>query len=138
MLKPATQNNSHIHHGRHACTHRHSLTLSLTHTHTNKHTHTHTHTHTATPNFIITPYLLILEDHSLIPGQSPSRKYLMALERRLQRLSVLSSTNTVCSRTRPNSFQPGANFLNCHSYKTAHTQIKSLIWLQNSSYLHST
>ena len=128
MLKPATQNNSHIHHGRHACTHRHSLTLSLT----------YTHKHTATQNFIITLYLLILEDHSLIPGQSPSRRYLMALERRLQRLSVLSSTNTVCSHTRPNSFQPGANFLNCHSYKTARTQIKSLIWLQNSSCLHST
>ena len=71
MLKPATHNNSYIHHGRHACTHRHSLS------------------HIATHLFIITLYLLILEDHSLILGlSSSSRRYSMALEKRPKRLSV--------------------------------------------------
>ena len=110
--------------------HAHTDTHSLTHSHT----HTHKHTHTAT-QIIITLYLLILEDHSLIPGQSPAN----GSGEKITAFVSLSSTNTVCSRTRPiNSFQPGANFLNCHSYNTARTQIKSLIWLQNSSYLHST
>ena len=56
-------------------------------------------------------------------------------------VSLSSTTTTVCSRTRPTPsyfFKPGANVLNCHSHKTAHIEIKSLIRVQNSSYLHST
>ena len=105
--------------------HAHTDTHSLTHSHTHKHTHTAT-------QIIITLYLLILEHHSLIPGQSPAN----GSGEKITAFVSLSSTNTVCSRTRPNSFQPGANFLNCHSYNTARTQIKSLIWLAIST-LHN-
>ena len=65
------------------------------HTQTLTHSLTHTQTHTAT-QIIITLYLLILEDHSLIPGQSPAN----GSGEKITAFVSLSSTNTVCSRTR--------------------------------------
>ena len=104
-------------HGRHACTHR--------------------HTHIATHLFIITLYLLILEDHSLIIKEVSNGSG----EKTKAFVSLSSTTTTVCSRTRPTPsyfFKAGANVHNCHSHNTAHIEIKSLIRVQNSSYLHST
>ena len=144
MLKPATQNNSHIHHGRHACTHRHSLTHSLSHSHTHKHTHTHTHTHTHKHTHSYTKIY-----HHTLPfnfGRSQSHPRSVPIKEvsngsgeKITAFVSLSSTNTVCSRTRPIKFFSTRGELSQLSFiqNSTHTN-KKLNMATKSSYLHST